>query len=102
MQGTAGVGWTETITLLISHSYAGARRIARAVLQPTPASGSRVTRISLLQVRKMRAESRKKIEKVKILLDEVFRNDEDPKLRFRVGGALADLEKLVERGEHDE
>ncbi len=43
MQGTAGVGWTETISLLISHSYAGARRIARAVLQPTPASGPRVT-----------------------------------------------------------
>ena len=42
MQGTARVGWTETISLLISHSYAGARRIAKAVLQPTPASGSRV------------------------------------------------------------
>jgi len=43
MQGTAGVGWTETISLLFSHSYAGARRIARAVLQPTPAAGPRVT-----------------------------------------------------------
>jgi len=43
MQENAGVGWTETITLSINHSYAGARRIAKAVLQPTPAAGPRVT-----------------------------------------------------------
>jgi len=43
MQGIAGVGWTETISLSINHTYAGAGRIAKAVLQPTPASGPRVT-----------------------------------------------------------